>query len=57
MMEDVILAFENEDASSARKVFKKDEFLNEINEVQISLKITMNKMPNLCSSYCLAFES
>jgi len=33
MMEDVISAFENEDTSIARKVFKKDELLNQINEV------------------------
>ena len=33
MLEDVIVAFENEDTSIARKVFKKDELLNQINEV------------------------
>ena len=32
MLEDVIVAFENEDTTIARKVFKKDELLNEINE-------------------------
>lgn len=33
MLDDVIDAFENNDTSMARKVFKKDELLNEINEV------------------------
>ena len=32
MLNDVITAFENEDTTIARKVFKKDELLNEINE-------------------------
>jgi len=33
MLDNVIVAFENDDTTIARKVFKQDELLNEINEV------------------------